>query len=534
VHAAVSDAELGAAFVAARLPQPVLDQLRLLLGRVRYPLAVRSSSLLEDASHQPFAGIYSTYMLPNNHDSLDQRLLELATAIKLVFASTFHAQARSYLSMVATRSDEEKMAVVIQQLVGRRHGDMFYPDLSGVARSHNFYPIGGMKPEDGVICPALGLGKTVVEGGRCLRFSPTNPAAIYRLFTARDYLNNAQREFYALDLSQSGPSPDNLSRAGSNLVLHDMETAREHGTFEQVGQVYSMIDRALHPPDHRPGIGLVTFSRLFHDSRSRLSDALSYLLAAGQAGMSGPVEIEWAAGLHQGADGRMTLSVLQLRPMVIDRGKANLDLDIIEPMDAICLTSQALGHGFFDEVCDVIHVRPDTFNRSVTREIAEEVGEINDVLKAEDRRYLLIGPGRWGSTDPRLGIPVLWSQISQAACIVETELHDLKVAPSQGSHFFQNMTSLGVGYFTAHSDIPRVHLDRAFLQSDNHATVRQTQFVRWLRFDQPLDIAIDGRTGIGVIMKPGNLAPRYSIHGRGAPSSGHSDEPRPRTFSGIR
>jgi DNA-binding NarL/FixJ family response regulator len=501
-----SDEKIANAVLAARLPSDVVEQLRVFLSRVRYPLAVRSSSLLEDASYQPFAGIYRTYMIPNNDDNLETRLGELLKAVKVVYASTFFSDAKNYLSYTPNRLEEEKMAVVIQQIVGRRHGDYVYPNVAGVARSHNFYPVGGMKPEDGVVSMAAGLGKTVVDGGRCFRFCPSNPDVMFDLLTPRDYLNNAQREILALDFTISGPNWEDPSDTGSNLVPLDLDAAVKHGTFSYIGSVYSPKDHLIRHGVEGPGVRLVTMASLLKDTRFNLAEGLRFLLDVGGTGLSCPVEIEFAVNIREDKERPLELGFLQIRPMVIDSNNETMDVDRVDPDDAICISKQALGHGQFETTLDLVYVREDNFNRALTREIADEIEQINQKLKDADRPYVLIGPGRWGSADWRLGIPVVWSQISHVRCIVETELKDIRVSPSQGSHFFQNITSFGIGYFTVHFGGSDGFLDMKWLDAQDAET--ETEHVRHLSFDTPLDISVDSRTGSGVIMKDGRQAPR--------------------------
>jgi hypothetical protein len=495
-----TDGEIDRAFTASRLPEEVRATLRTFLSRVRYPLAVRSSSLLEDASYQPFAGVYRTFMLPNNAESLETRLNELTRAVKLVYASTYGREARAYLDSTPNRVEEEKMAVVIQEVVGRRHGRFLYPDMAGVARSHNFYPLGRMRSDDGVVCAVLGLGRAVVEGGRCLRFSPADPAAVYDALGPRDFLTSGQRELVALDLAgdpAAGPDPD----AGAVVTL-DLEQAELHGTLGPVGAIYSPRDRQLHEVGSR-GVRLVTFRPLLEGDGRSITEALRFLLAVGRSSFSWPVEIEFA--LNLGRDGAPhELGFLQIRPMSI---AVHADeIADVGAEQAICISHQSLGHGQTESVSDVVYVRPGGFNRALTAEIADEIGAINERLRAEERRYVLVGPGRWGSTDPRLGIPVTWGQISQVSCLVETELGDIRVAPSQGSHFFHNVTSFGVGCLNVGSGEGGGMLDLAWL--DARPAIHETEHVRHVRFERPLRVLVDGRTGYGVILKPEHAAAR--------------------------
>lgn len=506
VNGELDDMDINKALLNAKLPDDVIKMLRTFLSRVHYPLAVRSSSLLEDSSHQPFAGVYNTIMIPNNNPSSSARLHELINAVKLVYASTFQSNARSYLENTPNRLEEERMAVVIQQVVGRRHEQYIYPDVSGVARSYNFYPIVDMKASDGVICAVLGLGKTAVEGGRCLRFSPMAPDAIYEALTPRDYLNNSQRDFYALDLSSPGPTTEEDACGYTDMKRLNLGVANKHGTLAPMGSVYSPREHRVFDGVKQRGIKLVTMAPIFKDKSHNLAKALSFILRVGEAGLSCPVEVEFAAIFREKGERSIDLNLLQIRPMVIDRSSEQIDVTSITRDNAMCVSGQALGHGVFSDIQDIIYVRQDTFKRSATQEIADEIGEINVALKETNRTFILIGPGRWGSADPRLGIPVSWSQISKVSCIVETPLTDLRVSPSQGSHFFQNITSFGIGYFTVNSDSSVSFLNAPWLNAQPAETT--TKHIRHLSFKEPLDVFVDSITGTGAIMKPGNCAPR--------------------------
>jgi hypothetical protein len=506
VSGSLSDEEIDQKLLTAEFPEDVIEKLRVFLSRVNHPLAVRSSSLLEDASHQPFAGIYRTFMIPNNSEKNSTRLGDLMNAIRLVYASTFQTDARSYLEQTPNRLEEEKMAVVIQQVVGRRHDNFLYPDISGVARSHNFYPTANLSAEDGVICAVLGLGKMAVEGGRCLRFSPERPLVTFESSTSRDYLNNAQRNFYALDLSSAAFSMTDNGAGYHDIKKLRLEVAHQHGTFAKVGSVYSPRDYEIFHDAERPGVKLVTMAGLFGDENCRLPQAISFVLKTGQMSLACPVEIEFAATYHEDSERPFELSILQIRPIVIESSSEFVDVERITRDNALCISHQGLGHGSLGELRDLIYVKQASFDRSVTNEIADEIGTINVKLKKQNRSFILIGPGRWGSEDPCLGIPVSWSQISKVRCIVETPLTDIRVSPSQGSHFFQNITSFGIGYFTMSYDDPRIFFNFAWL--DSREAAEETPHVRHIAFDEPLDIFIDSSTGISAIMKPGQKAPR--------------------------
>ena len=506
LHGGQSDEEIRRRFLDAPMPEDVLQTLHTFLSRASYPLAVRSSSLLEDSSHQPFAGVYHTVMIPNNSQDPNVRLRELVNAVKLVYASTYESDARSYIDKTPNRLEEERMAVVIQQIVGRHHEQLLYPDVAGVARSHNFYPIADMRASDGVVCAVLGLGKTAVEGGRCLRFSPNAPKSIFNVLRPRDYLNNAQRDFYALDLSVAGPTNETEAASYVGPKRLKLDVAHAHGTFSRVGAVYSPRKRSILEDTNAAGVKLVTMAPLFNDERIRLAEAISFMLKVGEAGMSCPVEIEFAANICPDQERPLELYLLQIRPMVIDRSSERIDIRTIDRDNAVCVSCQALGHGVFGNLRDIIYVRQDTFSRTATREISDEIGEINVRLKDEGRPFILVGPGRWGSEDERLGIPVSWSQISNVACIVETPLSDLRVSPSQGSHFFQNITSFGIGYFTVNSDSPSCFINLPWLRAQEAASV--SKHVRHIAFDEPLDVFVDSLTNTGAILKPGFRAPR--------------------------
>lgn len=483
-------------FMAAALPADVRRDLAAFIDRIRYPLAVRSSSLLEDSHHLPAAGIYPTHMLPNADPDGAVRLDQLEHAVKHIYASTFFQDAKAYLAATPNRVEDEKMAVVIQQVVGRTHGDVVYPDISGTARSVNYYPIRDMKPEEGIATVALGLGRTVVEGERAIRFSPAHPTWLPQLSTPDDILDNAQRTFWALDVSRpldfGDPDPN------QNLVRLDLDAAERHGTLWRVASVYARDNHTVYDGLSRPGVRLVTLAPILKHRIFPLPQVLQLLLEVGQAGLSGPVEIEFAADLEPAAGGPAQLAFLQIRPLVALPSGA-VDLDGLDPDRLFIRSSRALGSGRNDEIRDIVAVPRESFDRSRTIDVAAEIGQVNARLQAEGRPYLLIGPGRWGTADRSLGIPVSWRQISGARAIVECDLDGQSVEPSQGTHFFHNMTSLGIGYFTAHR--------RDGAEVDWDWLARQTPrasgpYVCHYALDRPLDVRIDGRKGAGVVLKP--------------------------------
>lgn len=497
-----SDEEITVAFLAGAFPEDVSDQLRRFLEKVHYPLAVRSSSLLEDASFQPFAGVYRTYMIPNNHLDLDVRLDELLSAIRLVYASTYHRDARSYLESTPNRLEEEKMAVVVQQLVGRRFGNYLYPDVAGTARSRDFYPVEGIAPEDGVAVVALGLGNKVMDGGKALRFSPAHPHRLYQFASVDDYLRHSQREFFALDLTRPGPdcmsTPDG---AGDNIVELGLDVAEKHETLNAVGSVYDHENHTIYDGISRNGARLVTMSGILKAEVFPLAETLKFLLNVGEAGFSGPVEIEFAVKLRSSAKDPHEFGFLQIRPLGAGADTRKVSLGELREDLAVVLSRKALGNGSIEGVADIVYVRPEQFDRGRTVQVAQEIGNINRLLKKADRHFVLIGQGRWGSADKWLGIPVGWSQISNARCIVETDMKEIRVEPSQGTHFFQNITSLGIGYLTVNFGDGGGILDYDWL--DAQPAANESTYVRHVQFQQPLEIVLDGRKGVGVVMKDG-------------------------------
>jgi CheY-like chemotaxis protein len=488
------DDEIQRRFLSAPLPADVTESLRLFLKAVRWPLAVRSSSLLEDSQYQPFTGVYETFMLGNDHPSLEQRLDRLSAAVRHVYASTFSHRAKSYLRATPYRLEEEKMAVLIQQVVGERHRDRYYPDFSGVARSHNFYPTPPLTSEDGVAAVALGMGRTVVEGGKSLLFCPRDPRHLLHFSTVEDILAHSQRSFWALDLG-AGSEATTMREAS-----YDLDAAEADGTLFALGSTYSPDSHAIHDGLSRPGPRLVTFAPILKHGVFPLAEILSHLLDIGRRGMNRPAEIEFAVRLSRRRSERHEFGFLQMRPLEFSTGFEEQDLESIESDRLLCESPMVLGNGTL-ELFDLIAVDFHRYERGSSRDVAQEIARYNSELVAEDRPYLLIGVGRWGSADPWLGIPVTWEQIAGARVIVESGFRDMRVTPSQGSHFFQNLTSFQIGYFTVNADA-----GEGFVRWDWLATqpiVSERRGVRRMRFEQPLVVRMDGRKGIGVIFLPG-------------------------------
>ncbi len=490
-----TDEQIVEEFMRGHLPPAIAENLEAFLHLVDYPLAVRSSSLLEDSQSQPFAGIYRTYMLDNSHPSVDVRREQLARAIKLVYASTFSVASKAYIESTPYRAEDEKMAVILQQLVGTRQNDRFYPHVSGVARSYNFYPIAPMKARDGIAVIAMGLGRQVMGGFDALRFSPAHPRNIPQFATVRSTLDSAQRAFFALDLRDSARLPERDENA--NLVRLEIEEAVKDGTLAQLISSYSAENNVIYEGSSRDGHPVVTFAPILNSETFPLAAILRSVLRLAADGMGAPVEIEFAVDLESDVP---RFGFLQVRRLIAGGEPEDVRVGDAMALEAFCYSEGALGNGQRLDIRDLIYVLPETFDAAHTAEIAQEVGKINLELRAESRPYVLIGPGRWGSSDPWLGVPVTWDQISGASAIVETALEDFRVAPSQGTHFFQNMTSLGIGYFTVNPFVGRDRIDWNWLH--HQPAVTETKLLRHVRFDRPLRLRIDGRSSRGAILPP--------------------------------
>ena len=490
----LTDRELTETFLAARFPDEVLEDLRAFLDLMPEPLAVRSSSLLEDSLYHPFAGVYETHMLPNNHADQTVRLAELQVAIKLVYASTFYQATRRYLEATSHRIDEEKMAVILQPIVGAQHEHYRYPDLAGVARSYNYYPFGAMRPDDGVVSVALGLGKTVVEGGPALRFCPAHPQVLPQLGEGEAFVSESQRSFFAVDLSVGR----SWATVGGDrcVVPLDLDDAERHGALQRIGSVWSAENECFYDGLSRPGVRVVTLAHILKNDVFPLAGLLRRLLHIGRTGMNSPVEIEFAVNLESQPQ---ELAVLQIRPCL-----PSADVDLVElcelPADEVfCTSPHALGNGIISNVADILYVRPESFDPEHTPTIAQEIGELNERLLAENRPCMLIGPGRWGSSHHRLGIPVVWAQIRAARIIVETTLEDFVVELSQGSHFFQNLTAFGIAYLMVNlfSDAGFIDWRWLAVQPAEH----ETRHLRHIRLPQPLEARLDGRRSCAAVLK---------------------------------
>jgi CheY-like chemotaxis protein len=493
------ESEVERRFAEARFPWAARQQLASFLFASAHPLAVRSSSLLEDSPYQPFAGIFETLMLPNDHPDPAVRLEELIQAIKAVYASTFSRHTKTFLEATPYRLEEEAMAVIVQKLVGQNRNGLFFPDLGGVARSFNYYPTAPMTSADGIAAVALGLGKTVVEGSPCFRFCPSYPRHNVEFSTVEDMVNNSQRKFWALRL---GTRQDEVEgQEDGRLVRVPLSVAEEHGVLPWVGSTFSPQNNVVYDGLSREGIRLVSMAPILKLDLFPLADILKELLEVGAAGTSSPVEIEFAVNLATPPDQPKEFAFLQLRPLSANRELDAIELEEVPKTGLICESPSALGHGHLDGLFDMIVVDKNRFERAQSQECAVAVSRFNGRLNEAKRPYILVGVGRWGSTHSWLGIPVRWADISGAQVIVEAGFKDFRVTPSQGTHFFQNLTSLNIGYFTVNQDMGEGFVDWEWLA--DHDAVDEIGCVRHIRFDESALVTMNGTTQKGIIRKPG-------------------------------
>ena len=484
-------------FLRASLSSRLIEDLMAFFDVVKSPIAVRSSSLLEDSHYQPFAGIYSTYMVPKIEEKYDM-LRTVSDAIKAVYASVFYKDSKAYMTATSNLIDQEKMAIVLQEVVGSRYNDHFYPTMSGVARSLNFYPIGNEKAEDGIANIALGLGKYIVDGGQTLRFSPRHPHSILQMSTMDFALRETQTRFYALDLK-------NMAEAFSvddafNLVKLGLKDADAEGSLKYIVSTYDPYDQIIRDGYYPGGRKILSFVNILQHDVFPLADTLDQILRIGQQEMGRPVEIEFAVNMDPSDHTRATFYLLQIRPIVDNKEIMDEDLSLVKNEETILSSTSVLGHGIVGDVQDIIYVKTGAFNSSNNQLIAYEIEKMNRSFTDQEKGYVLVGPGRWGSSDSWLGIPVKWPHISNARVIVECGLENYRVDPSQGTHFFQNLTSFGVGYFTVNPFKGDGWFDEAFLNAQ--PAVEETEYLRHVRFDAPITIKMDGKKSLGVVLKP--------------------------------
>ena len=492
-----SDKSITRSFLKGTLSKSLKSTLSNYLNNVKYPIAIRSSSLLEDSQYQPLAGMYSTYMLPNKDKSKSLRLEELEKAIKLVYASTFLNEPKTLIEASVHHHEEEKMAVIIMELVGKTHGDTFYPSASGLAQSFNYYPVSYMKRDEGVAYLALGLGRTIAEGEKSLRFAPKYPGLIPQYYSVKSTIDNSQNQFYALDMNKGGDLLKNSQF--ENTSIFSLNKAETDGELFWSGSVVSTSDNKIRDSLKDEGTRVITFPSLLKWNTAPAMDLIIDLLKIGEEALGCPVEIEFAINLNKDAQKRHEFCLLQIKPMVvggIDKIEHNQN---ISKDELFCASSIALGNGVISDIKNIIFINPNEFDSSKTKYIAKEIEKINNIIP-DDEKYLLIGPGRWGSSDPWLGIPVEWSQISKAKVIIEYGMHSFPVDPSFGSHFFQNVTSMRLGYFTIDHKNAEDFIDINWIKKQKPK--KTSKYIDWFEIENNLIVSIDGQSGHGKIMKP--------------------------------
>jgi len=493
-HEDHSNEEVNQAFLEAEFTDDIVGEISVMLQQTKWPLAIRSSSLLEDSSHQPFAGVYATYMLANDHPDLDVRLRRLLEAIKLVYASTYHRGAKAYVAATPSTIEDERMAVVIQDLVGDEVNGRFYPMISGAARSRNHYPIEPLIAEDGIAAICIGLGRQVSAGGKCLRYSPGQPRRIHQFHSNQAILDTSQRSFFAIPMEQDDGAVHPTEEG--NLLNLSLAEAEEDGCLTLVGSTYVVSDdRIVDSVAVDGGPRVVTFAPVLKHGRFPLSEILSHVLNTCQNYIGSPVELEFAMSINQDS-GTQRFAILQVRPMMEESVDIDIDLAEIDRSKAMCICSQSLGNGIIEGIKDVVYVHPERLDRMRTMDLTDEIEAIDAILRAEKRPYVLIGPGRWGSSDPSLGIPVQWDQIMGSRTIVEVPMTDIHVEPSQGTHFFQNIITFNIGYLTIGADD---FVDWEWLDSIEASA--ESGALRHVSLDEPMKVILDSRDSEAIITK---------------------------------
>ncbi len=497
---ALSDAEddvILRYFLKAKLPDRLVEDFFTFFDVVKSPIAIRSSSLLEDSHYQPFAGIYSTYMIPYRDDKYEM-LRMLSDAIKGVYASVYFRDSKAYMQATSNVIDTEKMAVILQEVVGKQYGNHYYPSMSGVGRSLNYYPLGDEKPEEGTVSLALGLGKYIVDGGLTLRFSPYHPNHVLQTSEMEMALRETQTQFYALDVTNNGQ--DFSINDGFNLLKLHVSEADKDGSLNYIASTYDPYDQCIYDGIYPGGRKVITFANILQHEVFPLAKILQLSLKYGEEEMRRPVEIEFAANLSHEKENQGTFYLLQIRPIVDSKENLDEDLTTIDEESLLLKSNNSLGHGIMTDLLDVVYVKTDSYSPQNNQEIAWEIEKLNRDFLNAGKNYILIGPGRWGSSDTWLGIPVKWPHISAARIIVEAGLTNYRVDPSQGTHFFQNLTSFGVGYFTINAYMNDGIYRQDFLNTQ--PAVQETKYLRHVHFEQPVVVKMDGKKKLGVAILP--------------------------------
>ncbi len=491
----MSDERIAVRFMESDLPAILLGDVRAFVRETKVPIVVRSSSLLEDALLHPFAGVYSSLLLSNVSWGTDMRFKELCNAIKYVFASVFFQKARTYLETTPSTSEDEKMAVIIQELVGRKHGDLFYPTVSGVAKSYDYYPSGSCRAKDGVANVALGLGKAVVEGDTSFRFCPIHPDRP-KYGTIKELLRQSQTRFFAVDLNTYVNIVQRDEDSG--LTRLGLEIAEGDGSLEHIASTYSPRNDRLSPGVGDEGPRVIDFAPILKTGTLPLARAVQMLLRVGEIALGKPVEIEFAMNIDPEGEPTAELYLLQVRGMISMNNEIEVDVGAYEDKEMLCRTDNVLGNMIVDDICHIVYVKPEAFDMSKSIRVADQIRKMNRSLMEQGRPYVLIGPGRWGSTDQWLGIPVAWSDIAGARIIIETPVEERIIDPSQGSHFFHNMISANTGYMTIGND-DTSDMDWEWL--DAQPAAGESQNLKHIRLSRPLEVRLDGKRGRGVILK---------------------------------
>ncbi len=480
-------------FIKGKLSSKLIDKLKEILDETKKPLAIRSSGLFEDSLMQPFAGIFDTFLLPNNHSDDKIRLKQVTDAIKLVYASVYSDIARGYVEAVNYRIEEEKMAIVIQEVVGNQYDDKFYPHFSGVAQSYNYYPIAHMKPEEGFANIAIGLGKYVVDGEKSYRFSPKYPDL--ENYTSKDLFKNSQTSFYAVNMKER--ELDLMISDDEGLIKLDISEAEKHGTLKHMASVYDQDNNRVVPGIFKPGPRIVNFANILKYNYIPLSRALEVILQVGQEAIGSPVEIEFAVDLNRDSEYKSSLYILQIKPLTGNADDYNINMEDEDPNKMLLYTENGLGNGMIDHITDFIYVDLDVFDKSETMQMTKEIEALNQKMMKLDKQYVLIGPGRWGTRDPWIGIPVSWPQICNAKIIVETSLANFPLDASSGSHFFHNVTSADAGYLSVQQELTANKINWDIL--DKQKLIERTQYFKHVEFKNPVTIKMDGKKRISII-----------------------------------
>ena len=479
--------------IQGKLTETLIKKLRKYLEIINKPIAIRSSSLFEDSLMQPFAGIFDTFLLPNNHSNLEVRLEQAMNAIKLVYASIFSPTARAYFEAVNYKIEEEKMAVIIQEVVGNQYEDTFYPNISGVAQSYNYYPISYMKPEEGFAVLAVGLGKYVVEGEKTFRFSPVHPNL--EIYTAKDLYKNSQLHFYAVDMKARDINL--LEGEDAALVKLDIDKAEKHGNLNHCASVYDLTNERIVPGITQAGPRVINFANIIRYNYIPLAKTIHVILDIVEEAMGSPVEIEFAIDLLKDKKGLTSFHLLQIKPLIKNVFDINVDIENVDTERLLLYSENGMGNGIIDNITDVIYIDPKQFDKLKTEKMRDEIEQLNLEMVKNNRKYILIGPGRWGTRDRFIGIPVAWSQISNAKIIVEVSLEDFPLDASLGSHFFHNVVSMNVGYFSVkHSSlIDFINWE----ELDKQKTISETKFFKHIQFDNPVEVIMDGKKRASLI-----------------------------------